>query len=99
MQADIQDLGGLQRRVDLTVAATDVAQEGSQRLARIARQSSMPGFRRGKVPLKIAAASYVSQRHAHVIRVKPGSALATAPCASNLRRALALLPGRAAGAR
>ena len=87
MQADIQDLGGLQRRVDLTVAATDVAQEVSQRLARIARQSSMPGFRRGKVPMKIVAASYGSQIQAEVMREKLGSALSTALDASKLRLA------------
>src|SRR5882762_6501279 len=87
MRADIQDLGGLQRRVDLTVAATDVAQEVSQRLARIARQSSMPGFRRGKVPMKIVAASYGSQIQAEVMREKLGSALSTALDASKLRLA------------
>src|SRR5467141_2693213 len=94
MRADIQDLGGLQRRVDLTVAATDVAQEVSQRLARIARQSSMPGFRRGKVPMKIVAASYGSQIQAEVVREKLGSALSTALDASKLRR-LQLQPGSA----
>src|SRR5260221_11237954 len=87
MQADIQDLGGLQRRVDLTVAATDVAQEVSQRLARIARQTSMPGFRRGKVPLKMIAASYGSQVQAEGMREKVGSALSSALDASKLRLA------------
>src|SRR6267143_1395165 len=87
MQADIQDLGGLQRRVVLTVAATDIAQEVSQRLARIARQSTMPGFRRGKVPMKIVAASYGSQIEAEVMREKLGSALSTALDASKLRLA------------
>jgi len=87
MQTDIQDLGGLQRRVDLTVAASEVAQEVSQRLARIARQTSMPGFRRGKVPLKIVAASYGSQVQAEVMREKIGSALSSALDASKLRLA------------
>ena len=87
MQTDIQDLGGLQRRVDLTVAASEVAQEVSQRLARIARQTSMPGFRRGKVPLKMIAASYGSQVQAEVMREKVGSALSSALDASKLRLA------------
>lgn len=85
MQTDIQDLGGLQRRVDLTIAASEVAQEVSQRLARIARQTSMPGFRRGKVPLKMIAASYGSQVQAEVMREKVGSALSSALDASKLR--------------
>jgi trigger factor len=87
MQTEIQDLGGLQRRVDLTVAASDVAQEVSQRLARIARQTAMPGFRRGKVPMKIVTASYGSQVQAEVMREKLGSALSSALDASKLRLA------------
>jgi trigger factor len=87
MQTDIQDLGGLQRRVDLTVAASDVAQEVSQRLARIARQTSMPGFRRGKVPMKIVAASYGPQIEAEVMREKLGHALTSALDAGKLRLA------------
>jgi trigger factor len=85
MQTEIQDLGGLQRRVDLTVAASDVEHEVSQRLARIARQTTMPGFRRGKVPLKIVAASYGPQVQAEVMREKLGSALSSALDASKLR--------------
>jgi trigger factor len=87
VQTDIQDLGGLQRRVDLTVAASEVAQEVSQRLARIARQTSMPGFRRGKVPMKIVEASYGSQVQAEVMREKLGSALSSALDAGKLRLA------------
>ena len=87
MQTEIQDLGGLQRRVDLTVAASDVAREVSQRLARIASQTTMPGFRRGKVPMKIVTASYGSQVQAEVMREKLGSALSSALDASKLRLA------------
>ncbi|HEY4037735.1 MAG TPA: trigger factor [Burkholderiaceae bacterium] len=87
LQTDIQDLGGLQRRVDLTVAASEVAQEVSQRLARIARQTKMPGFRPGKVPMKIVTASYGSQVQAEVMREKLGSALSSALDASKLRLA------------
>ncbi|HEX4599032.1 MAG TPA: trigger factor [Burkholderiaceae bacterium] len=87
LQTDIQDLGGLQRRLDLTVAASEVAQEVSQRLARIARQTKMPGFRPGKVPMKIVTASYGSQVQAEVMREKLGSALSSALDASKLRLA------------
>jgi trigger factor len=87
MHVDIQNLGGLQRRVDLTVPASDVAQEVSQRLARLARQTTMPGFRRGKVPMKIVAASYGSQVQAEVVREKLGNALSSALDANKLRLA------------
>jgi len=87
MQTDIEDLGGLQRRVDLTVAASEIEREVSQRLARIARQTKMPGFRPGKVPMKLVTASYGSQVQAEVMREKLGSALSSALDASKLRLA------------
>jgi trigger factor len=87
MQTDIQDLGGLQRRVDLTVASSDLAAEVSQRLARMAQQATLPGFRRGKVPMKIVAASYGSQIQAEVMREKLGHALSSALDSSKLRMA------------
>jgi trigger factor len=87
MHTDIQDLGGLQRRVDLTVAASDIEAEVAQRLSRMARQASVPGFRRGKVPLKMVAASYGSQVQAEVVREKLGSELSSALGSSKLRLA------------
>ena len=85
MHTEIQNLGGLERGLDLTVAASDVAAEVSQRLARLARQTTMPGFRRGKVPVKMVAASYGSQVQAEVMREKLGNALSSALDASKLR--------------
>jgi trigger factor len=87
MQADIQDLGGLRRRVDLTVASGDIAAEVSQRLSKMARQASLPGFRRGKVPLKMVAASYGAQVQADVTQEKLGSALRAALDSQKLRLA------------
>jgi len=87
MHTDIQDLGGLQRRVDLTVAASDVEAEVAQRLGRMARQANVPGFRRGKVPLKMVAASYGSQVQAEVVREKLGSELSSALGSNKLRLA------------
>jgi len=89
MQTEIQDLGGLQRRVDLTLLSSDIADEVSQRLARMARQAAVPGFRRGKVPLKIVAASYGRQIRAEVMREKLGNALSTALDSRKLRLASA----------
>ncbi len=100
MQTEIQDLGGLQRRIDLTVTSSDVAAEVSQRLAQMARQASLPGFRRGKVPMKMVAASYASQIQAEVMREKLGQALSSALDAGKLRLAGAprLEPKPASGA-
>ncbi len=87
MHTNIQDLGGLQRRIDLTVAASDIAAEVTQRLARLAQQTSMPGFRRGKVPMKIVAASYGPKVKAEVVREKLSNALTSALDVSKLRLA------------
>lgn len=87
MHTEIQDLGGLQRRVDLSVPAGEVAVEVQQRLARMASQATMPGFRRGKVPLKMVAASYGAQIEAEVVRERLGNELSTALGSGKLRMA------------
>ncbi|MDZ7652218.1 MAG: trigger factor [Burkholderiaceae bacterium] len=55
MQANLQTLGALERRIDLTVPATEIEKEVATRLSKLARTVRMPGFRQGKVPLKMVA--------------------------------------------
>ena len=85
MQANIESVGALERRVDLSVAADAVATEVSQRLARLARETTMPGFRRGKVPMKLVAQTHGAQVHAEVINDKIGEALSDVLTQGNLR--------------
>ena len=53
----------LERRVDLSVAKADIEKDVDARLKRMARTVKMPGFRPGKVPLKIVAQNYGLAAH------------------------------------
>lgn len=85
MQANIESLGALERRLDLTVPAADIEKEVSTRLSKLARTVRMPGFRQGKVPLKMVAATYGAQVQAEVLNDKVGEAFNEAVSSSKLR--------------
>jgi len=85
MQQTIQSLSALERRVDLTVPAAAVEQEVKTRLAKLARDIKMPGFRPGKVPIKMVAQSYGAQVQAEVLNDKVGEAFNSAITAGNLK--------------
>ncbi|MEP6607872.1 MAG: trigger factor [Burkholderiaceae bacterium] len=85
MQQTIQSLGPLERRVDLTVPAAVIEQEVKTRLAKLARNMKMPGFRPGKVPMKMVAQNYGAQVQAEVLSDKVGEAFNSAVTAGNLR--------------
>jgi len=85
MQQTVESLGALERRIDLTVPAAAIDKEVQARLAKLARTVKMPGFRPGKVPLKMVAQNYGAQVHAEVMNDKVGEAFSSAVTASNLR--------------
>lgn len=85
MQENIETLGALERRVDLHVPAAEIEKEVSARLNRLSRTVRMPGFRPGKVPLKMVAASYGAQVQAEVLNDKIGEAFSALVSASKLR--------------
>ncbi|MEW5879608.1 MAG: trigger factor [Pseudomonadota bacterium] len=85
MQQNIETLGALERRVDLHVPAAEIEKEVSARLNRLSRTVRMPGFRPGKVPLKMVAASYGAQVQAEVLNDKIGEAFGALVSASKLR--------------
>lgn len=85
MQQNIETLGALERRVDLTVPAAEIEKEVSARLNKLSRTVRMPGFRPGKVPLKMVAASYGAQVQAEVLNDKIGQAFSAIVSASKLR--------------
>jgi len=58
MQVSVETVGTLGRRLKVAVPAEDVEKEFSTRLTRLSRQVRMPGFRPGKVPLKMVEAQY-----------------------------------------
>ena len=85
MQQTIETIGTLGRRIDLSVPNAEIASEVAQRLARLARDSSMPGFRRGKVPVKLIAQQHGAQVQAEVLNDKVGSLLSRALEQNRLR--------------
>jgi len=85
MQVNVQTLGALERRIDLSVPASEIDKEVSARLARLARTVRMPGFRQGKVPMKMVAATYGAQIQAEVLNDKIGAAFNDAVTGNKLR--------------
>ena len=85
MQQTVESLGALERRIDLTVPAEAIDKEVQTRLNKLARTVKMPGFRPGKVPLKMVAQTYGAQVHSEVMNDKVGEAFSSAVTANNLR--------------
>ncbi len=85
MLQEVENLGALQRRLDISVSAESLAREVSLRLTKLARSVKMPGFRPGKVPMKMIASSYGAQVQAEVLNDKIGEAFSTEVSARQLR--------------
>jgi len=85
MLQEVENLGALQRRLDISVSAEALAKEVSLRLAKLARSVKMPGFRPGKVPMKMIASSYGPQVQAEVLNDKIGEAFNAEISARQLR--------------
>ncbi len=58
MQVSVETVGTLGRKLKVAVPAQDVEKEFSQRLKKLSQEVKMPGFRPGKVPLKMVEAQY-----------------------------------------
>lgn len=61
MQVSVESTGELGRKLKITVPAERVEQEFQGRLARLAKQVKLDGFRKGKVPMKVVEARYGEQ--------------------------------------
>ena len=57
----------LERRIEMTVALAEIDKDVEQRLKHLSRTVKMPGFRPGKVPLKMVAQQYGSQARSEAI--------------------------------
>lgn len=58
MQVSVENTGSLGRRMKVAVPAARLEQEFSNRLKRLSQTVKLPGFRPGKVPLKMVEAQY-----------------------------------------
>ncbi len=63
----METLEGLERRVSMTLPAAEIEKQVDTRLKQLARNIKMPGFRPGKVPMKIVAQTYGPQVRSEVL--------------------------------
>jgi trigger factor len=67
MQANLETLGQLERRLSIAVPLVEIESEVDQRLKKLSRTVRMHGFRPGKVPLKVVAQQYGPQVRQEVL--------------------------------
>ncbi|MFJ2988792.1 trigger factor [Collimonas sp. NPDC087041] len=85
MATAVETLDKLERRLTLTIAISEVQTEVEKRLKVRARTAKAPGFRPGKVPMKMVAAQYGYQVETEVLNDKVGNAFNSAANENNLR--------------
>ncbi|HEV7855592.1 MAG TPA: trigger factor [Herminiimonas sp.] len=85
MATAVETLEKLERRITITVPVADVQAEVEKRLKERARTAKAPGFRPGKVPLKMVAQQYGYQIENDVLNDKVGRAFSEAANENNLR--------------
>ena len=85
MATAVETLGKLERRITIVVPLADVQAEIEKRLKARARTAKAPGFRPGKVPMKMVAAQFGYQVETEVLNDKVGRAFNDAANENNLR--------------
>jgi len=85
MQSTLETLGQLERRLSVAVPLQQIEGEVDKRLSRLAKTVKLPGFRPGKVPLKMVAQQYGPQVRSDVISDAVQSSFDEAVREQNLR--------------
>jgi trigger factor len=67
MSTNVETLGNLERRVSMSVPTAEIEKQVDERLKKMARNVRMPGFRPGKVPMKLIAQTYGPQVRSEVL--------------------------------
>jgi trigger factor len=83
--ANVETLQGLERRVSMTLPADDIERQVDERLKKLARNIRMPGFRPGKVPMKLVAQTYGPQVRSEVLSDAVQKAFSDAVKEANLK--------------
>jgi trigger factor len=83
--ANVETLGTLERRVSMSLPAAEIEREIDTRLKKLARNVKMPGFRPGKVPLKLIAQTYGPQVRSEVLSDAVQKAFSDAVKEANLK--------------
>ena len=77
MSVNVESLGKLERRITLTLAASEIGNEVKSRLQRLARTVKADGFRPGKVPMSVVTQRFGYSVQYEVINDRVGKALPT----------------------
>jgi len=85
MQTTLENLGQLERRLNVAVPLAHIEGEVQKRLARLAKTVRISGFRPGKVPLKMVAQQYGPQVRTDVITDAVNASFNDAVREQNLR--------------
>jgi trigger factor len=85
MATAVENLGKLERRLTISFPLSDVRTEVEKRLKKQAKTARAPGFRPGKVPLKMVAAQYGYQIESDVLNDRVGQAFNDAANEAQLR--------------
>jgi trigger factor len=85
MATAVETLGKLERRLTISFPLTDVRTEVEKRLKQQAKTAKAPGFRPGKVPMKMVAAQFGYQIESDVLNDKVGRAFNEAATENQLR--------------
>ncbi len=87
MQCTLTTIGGLERRLEITVPVERIASEVDARLKRLSKNARINGFRPGKVPYAVVKSQYADQVHAEAMQDLVQSSYAEAVDQQKLRPA------------
>ena len=85
MSVNVESLGKLERRITLTLAASEIGNEVKSRLQRLARTVKADGFRPGKVPMSVVTQRFGYSVQYEVINDRVGKAFSDAAGQAQLR--------------
>lgn len=85
MTTQLETTGTLERKLALTVPIADITKTTNERLRKLSKTVKMPGFRPGKVPMKMLEQSYGPQVNAEVMGDAVSKAFSDAVSEHDLR--------------
>ncbi|TAK48221.1 MAG: trigger factor, partial [Betaproteobacteria bacterium] len=85
MAAEVETLGTLERRLSMSVPVEEIERQVDARLKQLARNVKLPGFRPGKVPMKLVVRQYGPQVRSEVLGDAVQKAFGEAVKEANLR--------------
>jgi trigger factor len=85
MTVNVETLDKLERRITLTLPASEINNEVESRLKRLSRTVKADGFRPGKVPMSVVAQRYGYSVQYEVMNDKVGEAFSSAASEAKLR--------------